>query len=79
MITAIFMPDMDGIELIMFIKKNYPAASIVAMSGGLQLSTTPMSLYCLATAKTLGVGGVVNKPFEGGDLLYVINQVLGKN
>jgi YesN/AraC family two-component response regulator len=55
-ITDIVMPKMEGIELIMEIKRKYPLMKIIAISGG-----EPLYLYM---AKKLGIQNVFTKPLN---------------
>jgi YesN/AraC family two-component response regulator len=55
-ITDIVMPKMEGIELIMEIKRKYPLMKIIAISGG-----EPLYLYM---AKKLGIRDVFTKPLN---------------
>jgi YesN/AraC family two-component response regulator len=55
-ITDIVMPGMEGIEMIIEIKRNHPNLKIVAISG-----SKPYYLY---VAKKLGVEAVFNKPLN---------------
>ena len=71
-ITDIIMPDKEGIETIMDIKRMLPKAKIVAMSGGGQLDANSY----LNIAKRLGVKATLNKPFNPNKLLSLINEIL---
>jgi CheY-like chemotaxis protein len=71
-ITDIFMPEMDGIELIMRMKAAFPTARIVAMSGGGALARDNV----LGAAAMLGVDGVLEKPFELHEISEVVDRVL---
>ena len=55
-ITDIVMPKMEGIEMIMEIKRRHPQTKIIAISGG-----EPLYLYM---AKKLGIQGVFTKPLN---------------
>lgn len=67
-ITDIIMPDMEGIEFIISLKKLNPEIKIIAISGGGYL---PASDY-LETAKDFGVIESFSKPF---DIMALINKV----
>lgn len=71
-ITDIIMPDKEGIETIIDIKKKLPKAKIIAMSGGGQLDANSY----LNIAKRLGVKATISKPFDPAKLLQTIQQVL---
>ena len=65
-LTDILMPEMDGLEVVMEIRRSHPTKKIVAMSKGLDL---------LRLAKALGAHATVAKPFEARDLLDTISRV----
>jgi DNA-binding response OmpR family regulator len=72
-ITDIFMPNKDGIEIIKELKRSFPRTKIIAMTGGGQRRMMEIS----PAAKALGADHVLHKPFESEHLLAVINAVLG--
>ena len=72
-ITDIFMPNGDGIELIKKLKQSNCQAKIMAMTGGGHIQMMEMA----SAAKLVGADHVLEKPFEGESLLAAINAVLG--
>lgn len=72
-ITDVFMPNRDGIEVVMELKRSYPHTKIIAMTGGGQ--TRMMEIG--SAAKILGADDVLHKPFERESLLATVNAVLG--
>ena len=82
-ITDIIMPKSNGVEAIEFIRREFPAARIVAISGGgnfsvngYQPTAITTSAY-LAAAQRAGAHLVMTKPFDSKDLIKAIEQVLG--
>ena len=71
-ITDIFMPDMDGIESILAIRRAAPGTKIIAMSGG---GAGPSALY-LAAAGKFGADALLEKPFAIDDLRAMVRQLL---
>jgi DNA-binding response OmpR family regulator len=71
-ITDVLMPDQDGLELIRELRHNNPSVRIVAMSGG---GLIKPQVY-LESAKGLGAGVLLQKPFNRDQLLAAINRVL---
>lgn len=63
-ISDIFMPEMDGIEVLIELREHFPAAKLVAMSGGGAIAAT----HVLKTAKALGAVAVLEKPFDLEDI-----------
>jgi len=82
-ITDIIMPKHNGVEAIDFIRAEFPAVRIIAISGGgnfgvagYQPTAITTSAY-LAAAQRAGAHLVMTKPFESKDLLQAVEQVLG--
>lgn len=71
-VSDMLMPGKDGIELLMDVRKNRPDLKIVAMSGG---GYTGTGTY-LSLAKALGATRTLNKPFEGHELIALIESEL---
>jgi len=72
-ITDIFMPKMDGIEIIMQMKRRSPSTKIIAVTGGGQAGMTEIA----SAAKHLGADHILHKPFNQASLLASVNAVLG--
>jgi len=71
-ITDILMPDKEGIETIIGIRKARPQSHIVAISGGGRMQ----NLYPLGIAEKIGADATLAKPFEVEDLLQVVQKVV---
>jgi DNA-binding response OmpR family regulator len=72
-LTDIFMPNRDGIEIIKELKHSSPRTKIIAMTGGGHLRMMEIA----AAAQVLGADHVLDKPFDSESLLAAINAVLG--
>jgi len=72
-ITDIIMPEKDGIETIVTLKKDFPDVNIIAISGG---GRSPASIF-LEPAEILGADRVLAKPFEFSELLDMVDEVVG--
>jgi len=72
-LTDIFMPNRDGIEIIKELKQSSPWTKIIAMTGGGHLRMMEIA----AAAQVLGADHVLDKPFDSESLLAAINAVLG--
>ena len=68
-LTDIFMPDTDGIELIHALRRDSPDLPIVAMSGG--------GKDVLAVARSFGAAGIVEKPLTQRKLVGAIRRAIG--
>jgi CheY-like chemotaxis protein len=55
-ITDIIMPEMDGLETLIELRKHYPTLAVIAMSGGGRMDV-------LGSAEKLGASAVLHKPF----------------
>lgn len=71
-ITDIIMPERNGIEVILEIKKNYPSIKIIAISGGGRLHANTH----LNVARDLGVAAVMLKPIKIEELKAAIEQCM---
>jgi YesN/AraC family two-component response regulator len=67
-ITDIIMPKMEGIELIMNIRRDFPKIKIIAISGG--------KPYYLYMAKKLGIEGIFTKPLNHQAFLQAVKKVI---
>jgi YesN/AraC family two-component response regulator len=74
-ITDIFMPEKEGLELIPEMKRERPAAKIIAVSGG---SSRLGAFSPLPAAKGLGASCVLDKPFTQQQLLDAVRTALGQ-
>ena len=71
-ITDIVMPEVEGLEVLMTLRKKQPPVKIIAMSGGGRGSAEDY----LRTAKIMGAGKVLAKPFSNEALMAAINELL---
>ncbi|HEX6957916.1 MAG TPA: response regulator [Ferrovibrio sp.] len=72
-ITDILMPETDGLEAIMLLRRNSRNVRIVAISGGGRTRNMDLLEY----AKSFGADAVLAKPFRPDQLLAAIDRVLG--
>ncbi|MDP2125434.1 MAG: response regulator [Parvibaculum sp.] len=72
-ITDIFMPDCDGIEVVRAARKYAPETPIIAVSGG---SVLLPDFNGLKSAEMLGALVTVNKPFTRLDLATALIRVM---
>jgi DNA-binding response OmpR family regulator len=72
-ITDIIMPEKEGIELITELRRDFPDAKIIAVSGGGQVMA---SATCLLLAKGLGAVRTLAKPFNQQELVDTVREVL---
>jgi YesN/AraC family two-component response regulator len=67
-ITDIIMPVMEGLELIMHLKRDFPGIKIIAISGG--------KPYYLYMAKKLGIEKIFTKPLNLHQFLSVVKKLI---
>lgn len=72
-VTDIVMPEMDGIGLTIYLRKNFPSIPVVAMSGGGHIDSDEY----LISAKGLGARVILNKPVSSADLDRAIGSLRG--
>jgi CheY-like chemotaxis protein len=65
-LTDLFMPEMDGIELIAALRQRFPGIKVLAMSGR-------AGVDYLAVAKELGAARILRKPFGMEELLSAVD------
>lgn len=63
-ITDIIMPDMEGVETIVELRRLQPEVRIIAMSGGGRIKNTDF----LKLASSAGAAATLSKPFDDEDL-----------
>jgi DNA-binding response OmpR family regulator len=72
-ITDLVMPNKEGLETIMDLRREWPTMKIIAISGGGRV--TPGDY--LSSALYLGASLVFAKPFDRYELLGAIRELLG--
>ncbi|MBK8160409.1 MAG: response regulator [Rhodospirillaceae bacterium] len=71
-VTDIIMPEQEGIETILAIRKIDQALPIIAMSGGSSIG----ALDFLDAARTFGASRILTKPFSPKDLIAALKDCL---
>lgn len=71
-ITDIFLPHKEGIEVIQEIKDAYPQMKVVAISSGGQAGHTTF----LKIAETVGADACLQKPFTPEQLLPLVERLI---
>lgn len=71
-LTDVYMPEMDGIELLMGIQEAEPELPVIVVSGGGFASAD----FVLEDAAQLGADAILSKPFERAVVLDTIRRVL---
>lgn len=71
-ITDIYMPEMDGIEFLLHLRRTSPDTPVVAMSAGGSIAKHNL----LTDARLLGAVDVIRKPFRKTELMDLVERVL---
>ena len=71
-ITDLVMPDKNGIDLILDLKKRYPEVKVLAMSGG---GGNGKYDY-IPIVELIGAGSVLRKPFNLSDMHSLVEELL---
>ncbi|MFA7257685.1 MAG: response regulator [Kiritimatiellales bacterium] len=71
-ISDVIMPDCDGIELVMAIRRKLPDIKVIIMSGGGRVRAG----HYLDLAKKLGAARVFEKPFDTAALRQAVQELL---
>src|SRR5258708_27859602 len=70
-LVDIFMPEMDGLQVIRTLRTEVPRPKVVAMSGGGQAGREDI----LKIAAAPGAERTLTKPFAAHDLLYALRDL----
>lgn len=71
-ITDLVMPEKEGLETIIELRRLYPRLRIIAMSGGMGGDPT----HILHMAELFGAVRTLGKPFTGKQLVALVESVL---
>lgn len=74
-ITDIFMPGRDGLEVIRDIREKWPDVKVLAISGGWGGTSAGDAVDAAAR---VGADAALPKPFEPGDLIDTVNGMIGE-
>jgi CheY-like chemotaxis protein len=69
-ITDLVMPEKDGLEVVMELRRDFPKVKIITLSGN------PYGSSSLKTSKALGAARTLGKPFTEAQLLTAVREVL---
>ena len=70
-VTDIIMPEQEGIDTIIQIRRERPSIKIIAISGGGRIR----NIDFLQMAHSLGADDVIRKPFEANELLARLTEL----
>ena len=70
-VTDLLMPEKDGLEVVMELRKDFPQVKIITVSGGGAYGNSSLD-----TSKLLGAVRTLRKPFTEDQLLQAVQEVL---
>ncbi len=73
-IGDLFMPDQEGLETIFRLRREFPEAKVIAISGGDGEYEDPA--FFLEAAQKVGAKDALAKPFGVQELLSIVQKVL---
>lgn len=73
-VTDLFMPDTEGMEVIRQLRQESQEAKIIAISGGSSFD----SIDYLDVARLIGAAKTLNKPFGSRELLEAVDELLSE-
>lgn len=73
LVTDIFMPDIEGLELIRMTRKLCPDIKIIAISGGSSVCGNFLPEAC-----RFGANAALQKPFTRADLAELVNSLMNE-
>ncbi len=73
-ISDVIMPNCDGIELVLSIRRKLPNVPVLIMSGGGRAQAS----HYLNLAEKLGAAKVFEKPFNTAKLRAAVSELLGE-
>jgi len=74
----IFMPGLDGLELIRRVRAQQPSVRIIAISAGWSRASTVDAPDVLDDARELGADATLRKPINVGDLIETVRRLSGE-
>lgn len=73
-LTDLFMPDVDGIEVLLTVKREAPHIPVVGMTGE---RSDGMDNPCATAMIRLGAAAMIRKPIEHNELVSLLGRVIG--
>jgi CheY-like chemotaxis protein len=74
-VTDLFMPEVDGIEVVINANRQFPGLPVIGVTGA---RTDGVDNPCIAAMIRLGAVGVLRKPVDKVELLTILQRVLDR-
>lgn len=71
-ITDLIMPEKEGVETLVELRREFPSVPVIAISGGGRLGTRDY----LPIARQLGARRTISKPFSRDEILEAVKSLL---
>ncbi|GAB1482541.1 hypothetical protein MASR2M78_13570 [Treponema sp.] len=71
-LVDVILPGRGGLDLLMEIRRDFPALPVVVMSGKVKTNTLPFQNL----ARQFGAGQILSKPFTSEELVSAVESVL---
>ena len=71
-VSDLYMPNIDGLEVLALKRQYAPTAPVIGISGGSYKSADP----CLKAMQVLGATAVLKKPIDGNVFLAILRDAL---
>ena len=71
-VVDLFMPDMDGIELVRRLQRGVPELPVIGITG----ATDPRLVACLDSMRVFGARMTLRKPLDVAELVATVGRVL---
>lgn len=72
LMTDIFMPGIEGLEVIRILRESHPGLPVIAFTAGSAFT----AFETLGWARSYGVSGALTKPFSREDILGEVRRIL---
>lgn len=73
-ILDLIMPEQEGIETLMELRRHFPDIKVISISGGIKGNADVL----LTAAKDLGASSVFKKPLCAEDILGAVEEILAR-
>jgi CheY-like chemotaxis protein len=74
LLTDIFMPEKNGLEVIQIVRRQFPHVQVICMSGG---GPSGRAAEALEHARVLGARAILAKPFKATELVRLAEEAIG--
>ena len=72
-VTDLFMPEVDGIEVVINTRRQFPGLPVIGVTGA---RSDGVDNPCIEAMVRLGAVGVLRKPIDQHELLTILNRVV---